>query len=248
MTSANDQWEQLRRQYLDMITKALGTASASERKQILDDVAVHLDRRFAELTAEEQTLENMQRIITEMGPVEDYAELLEEKPARSKRTRMPLTYWIAGLILLLVVLSFAPTYWRGCMETQKPPTRPSVTSSSPSPLATDVDPETPEISVTFDRPMMKFSWSWVGGGEHFPETTGEPRYDKSRRTCTLPVKLKAGHWYWIGINSEKFVNFQTEKHIPARPYVILFATADENGNPTRIPEDYIQEAKRINSR
>jgi hypothetical protein len=247
MTTANDQWEQLRRQYMDRIAKALGTASGSERKQILDDVAVHLDRRFAELTAEEQTWENMQQIITEMGPVEDYAELLEEKPEPKKHKKSSLAYWIFGLIFLLVVLSFAPTCWKGYKESQKPPKRPSVINSFPWPLATDVDPDTAEIRVTFDQPMMNFSWSWVGGGEHFPELTGDPRYDNQRRTCTLPVKLKPGHWYWVGINSEKFVNFQTEKHVPARPYVIIFATADENGNPTRIPDEYIDEAKRINA-
>jgi hypothetical protein len=35
--------------------------------------------------------------------------------------------------------------------------------------------------------------------------------------------------------------------IAAQPYVILFATKDKNGNPTAIPENFIEEAREINS-
>lgn len=118
MTSTQ-QWEQVRRDYLNKIEKALTGAAESERRQILNDVTVHLDRRFAELTAEEQTWENMQHIITEMGPAEDYAELLEEKPATEKRRRSAAVYWMAGLIILLVIASFVGTYWKGCKESQE---------------------------------------------------------------------------------------------------------------------------------
>jgi hypothetical protein len=246
MTS-EEQWKQIRGDYLNAIEKALCNASEAERKQILDDVSFHLNKRLAELPPQNQTRETMQQIITEMGPVEDYADLLEERAVPAKRRPSAIVYWIGGLIFLLVMVSFAPTCWRGWKESQKA-TRPVVKSTSPWPLATDVDPGTTEIKVTFDRSMMNFSWSWVGSGDHYPETTGEPRYDKDRLTCTLPVKLKPAQWYWVGINSEQFVYFQTEKHVPAKPYVILFATTDENGNPTQIPDDYIEEANRINSK
>lgn len=248
MKSENEQWQQIRSEYLAKIEIALNDASVHERRQILDEVAVHLDQRFSELSPDEQTWENMQAIITEMGPVEDYAALLDEKSAGIKPAG-PQTLFIGltvGLIAAILLSLFSIGGYILLKQHQQS-RRPVVVQTTPPALAMAVNPNTTAISVTFDQPMMNFSWSWVGGGELYPETTGEPRYDTERKTCTLPVKLQPGKLYWIGINSEKYVYFQTEKHVPAKPYVILFATADENGNPTPIPEDYLEEANRINS-
>lgn len=248
MKPATSQWNQIRGDYLSKIAAALQGAAEHERRQILDEVSVHLDRRFGELSSDEQTWENMQAIITEMGPVADYAALLEEQSGLPKTaSKRSVALWIAGCLVVAVLLSFSGIFGYIALNQYLQSKRPVVVQTSPQTLDTAVNPDTTEISVTFDQPMMNFSWSWVGGGEHYPKTTGEPRYDKARMTCTLPVKLQPGHWYWIGINSEKHVYFQTERHTPVRPYVILFATADENGNPTEIPEAYIEEAKRINS-
>jgi hypothetical protein len=247
MKRENQQWDFIRNDYLSKIQEALQGAADYERRQILDEVAVHLDQRFDELSVEEQTWENMQAIITEMGPVEDYAALLEEKPLKiTPKHRSPLL-WILGTILFIALLIPLCDMSYPLLKKYQQSKRPVVVQTTPAVLDMAVNPDMTEISVTFDQPMMNFSWSWVGGGEHYPETTGEPHYDKDCMTCSLPVKLQPGHWYWIGINSQKYVYFQTEQHIPARRYVILFATADENGNPTQIPDDYIEEAKRINS-
>jgi len=127
------------------------------------------------------------------------------------------------------------------------PAGPRVVSTSPQAFADDVSPDLTEITVTFDKPMMNLSWSWVGGGQTFPEIAGQPRYDRTKTTCTLPVKLEAGKFYWVGINSQKFKNFQTDKHIPAVPYVMLFATKNRFGKSTAIPENFIEEAKQINA-
>jgi hypothetical protein len=249
MKPENPQWQQIRNDYLAKVEQALAAAPPSERRQILDEVTVHLDRRFAELAPDEQTWEAMQAIIIDMGPAADYAELLEEKSALALPSRRKSTvYWIAACLAVISLLSIIASGSYLLYKKFQTPERPVVIQTSPQTLETAVDPDTTQISVTFNQPMMNLSWSWVGGGEHFPEMTGEPSYDKDRTTCTLPVKLKPGQWYFVGINSEKFVYFQTEKHIPAKPYVILFATADENGNPTQIPEDYIEEAKRVNAK
>ena len=130
------------------------------------------------------------------------------------------------------------------MESEKPP---MVVSTWPAAFANDVSSDLHEITVTFDQPMMNLSWSWVGGGDTFPEKTGEPRYDKSKTTCSLPVKLEPGKFYWVGINSPQYRYFQTDMGIAAQPYVILFATKDKDGNPTAIPENYLEEAIEINS-
>ncbi len=251
MKDTND-WKQICSEYLANVDAALVNATVEEKQQILNDITIHLNERYHELSDEEQTWEHYQQILTDLGPVEDYAELLNEKsPDKKKFQKHRKAFWIllcAGIGCVSVLACSIGFFSHSAIKKARESKRPVVVKTFPAALDRTVDPDTTEITVTFDQPMMNFSWSWVGGGEHFPETTGQPRYDKERTTCTLPVKLKPGHWYWVGINSEKFVYFQTAKHIPAKPYAILFATADKNGNPTEIPIDYIEETKRVNSK
>lgn len=126
--------------------------------------------------------------------------------------------------------------------------KPKILSTTPVALATDVDPSLTAITVTFDQRMRDQSWSWTGGGETYPTTTGKPSYDSARTTCTLPVKLEPGKAYWIGINSPSHKNFASANNVPADWYAIAFATQDKDGNPTPIPDDMLQRAKGINSR
>jgi len=123
---------------------------------------------------------------------------------------------------------------------------PTVVSTLPVAFANDVPATLDKITVTFDQPMMDGSWSWTGGGETFPKTTGRPSYDAARTTCTYPVKLEPGKVYWVGINSPSHNNFKTPAYVPARRYVILFATAAD-GKPTPIPDDLLQRGKVINA-
>ncbi len=125
---------------------------------------------------------------------------------------------------------------------------PQVVSTKPAAFANNVSAGLKKITVTFDQPMMNLSWSWVGGDDTYPKTTGQPRYNSSKTTCSLPVNLQPGKVYWVGINSARYKNFQTTEGVPAVPYVILFATKGKDGNPTPIPDNFIEEAKRINAR
>ena len=125
--------------------------------------------------------------------------------------------------------------------------RPTVVSTTPVALADDVDPSLKQISIMFDRQMMVGSWSWVGGGQTFPKTTGGPSYDSQSGTiCTLPVKLEPGTVYWVGVNSPQHQNFKSADGVPARPYQILFATRSADGKPTSLPEDLVRQAYIIN--
>jgi len=124
---------------------------------------------------------------------------------------------------------------------------PIVISTNPQACANDVTPSLGTITVTFDQPMTDKSWSWTGGGETYPKTTGQPSYDQKRITCSLPVKLEPGKVYWVGINSPRYQNFKSADGVPAKRYVILFATMDQNGKPTAIPDDLLVKAKEINS-
>jgi hypothetical protein len=124
--------------------------------------------------------------------------------------------------------------------------RPVVVKTSPQAFRNDIEPSLSEITVTFNQPMTDESWSWTGGSETYPKTTGKPSYDPNRTTCVLPVKLEPGKVYWVGINSPSFQNFKSERGSPAKRYVIVFATKDPNGNPTPIPDDLSAQAKAIN--
>ena len=46
-----------------------------------------------------------------------------------------------------------------------------------------------------------------------------------KRTCVLPVELKKGMFYRVGINSTSFQNFSSELGVPAATTAIYFATA-----------------------
>ena len=101
---------------------------------------------------------------------------------------------------------------------------PQIIATSPRVGETDVDPALTEISVTFDRDMGA-GFSWTGGGPDYPPSPeGAKAHWRDKRTCVLPVKLEAGHYYRVGINSMSFQNFRSVKGVPARPSAIYFTT------------------------
>src|SRR5688500_1671068 len=93
---------------------------------------------------------------------------------------------------------------------------PIVVKTMPKAFKADVPATVKEVSVTFDQAMMNGSWSWTGGGDTYPETTGKISYGVDGKTCRLPVKLVPGKVYWIGINSPSHQNFQNRANAAAR--------------------------------
>ncbi|MGH7940688.1 MAG: Ig-like domain-containing protein [Limisphaerales bacterium] len=103
-------------------------------------------------------------------------------------------------------------------------TPPQIVSTSPRVGGTNVDPATVEITVTFDRDMGK-GCSWTGSGPDFPTLPqGTRPYWRDSRTCVLPVRLAAGHYYRVGINSSSHQNFQSANRVPAESSAIYFTT------------------------
>lgn len=112
---------------------------------------------------------------------------------------------------------------------------PQIVETVPAIGETGVDPKLSELRVTFDRDMGK-GMSWTGD-QRQPEF---PPIDRSRkaewideRTCVLPVSLKRGAYYRIGINSTSHQNFKSADGVPAAPSVIYFATAGANRSVER---------------
>ncbi|MBX7245362.1 MAG: Ig-like domain-containing protein [Candidatus Sumerlaeaceae bacterium] len=100
---------------------------------------------------------------------------------------------------------------------------PSIVSLSPAFAATDVDPATTAIVVTFDQDMAS-GFSWTGGGPAYPASAGTPQW-VTPRTCVLPVKLEPAKYYRLGINSTSHQNFRSKAGEPAPPRTIAFVTA-----------------------
>jgi len=110
-------------------------------------------------------------------------------------------------------------------------TAPTIVFTSPRIGDTDVDPGLKEITVTFDKDMQE-GFSWTGGGPNYPPIPeGEKPHWSDKRTCVLPVKLDAGHYYRVGINAPSYKNFRSADGVPVEPSAIFFTT--KGGSPQR---------------
>lgn len=119
------------------------------------------------------------------------------------------------------------TFATGGFAAQELP--PSVVNCAPAHGATDVDPALRTVSVTFDRPLRKHSWSWMrlaGCGEYPGAEGAEPQFDEAGLTCTLPVSLQPGKVYAVGVNSYRSTGFKGRNGAPVLPFSWSFRTRD----------------------
>jgi hypothetical protein len=101
--------------------------------------------------------------------------------------------------------------------------RPRIVAMTPAPGAVDVDPALAAITITFDRPMRR-GWSIVGGGEDYPEVTGEVSYDASATVLTVPVRLRAGWTYRFWLNRGRYQSFRSADDVSLAPVEVEFRT------------------------
>lgn len=104
---------------------------------------------------------------------------------------------------------------------------PSVIKTVPQAGDINVDPAITEIRVTFSKEMMTDNqWSWCNySPETFPDIDKSGiRYLPDKRTCLLPVKLKAGRTYIIWINTQQYNYFKDKNRNSAIPYLLVFQT------------------------
>ncbi len=102
---------------------------------------------------------------------------------------------------------------------------PTVVKTTPEAGDNEVDPALRKIVIEFDQDMNRSGHSITGGGDSFPELTGNPRW-QDKRTLILPVKLKPNHDYYFGINSPSFKNTRSIAGEPVAWYRVKFRTAD----------------------
>jgi beta-lactamase regulating signal transducer with metallopeptidase domain len=103
--------------------------------------------------------------------------------------------------------------------------KPEIVEMTPKNGATDVDAKTTELRVTFNVPMGS-GFSWTGGGPSYPSSPEgkRPYWTDDHKTCVLPVELKPGASYRLGLNSPSHKNFQSSSGIPLEPVTYTFKT------------------------
>ncbi len=146
------------------------------------------------------------------GTVENKNQMKERISMIAKFRKTSHGPALAGVLFIglgLVTLTDAQTSGKPSAPAEAGGKAPNIVATSPAVGATDVDPGLKEITVTFDQDMGK-GYSWTGGGPDYPPTPeGQKAQWRDKRTCVLPVKLEAGHYYRVGINSSSYRNFRS---------------------------------------
>ncbi len=101
---------------------------------------------------------------------------------------------------------------------------PAVVSTTPSSGAV-VEPGPFELSVSFDTAMQAGSYSFVrSSGEAFPTCDTRPALSSDRRTFTLRCEALPDTQYEVWFNRPPYMNFKSERGVPATPSRLLFRT------------------------
>lgn len=105
-----------------------------------------------------------------------------------------------------------------------PATAPRVVATTPGSDAR-IAPGRLVISVTFDQPMRRNSYSFVETGQgRYPDCDRTPRQSADRRSFTLNCRIEPGQSYAIGFNGGRFRNFVGANGVPAEPSLLRFSS------------------------
>ena len=104
MRTEQQQWQEITGNYLKLIEANLAGIDHPQRADILSDVKEHLDNKYAELPDEQKNWEGFQQIITEMGPPEEYAELLAEEQTPARKSTSGVNTFLAIVFILVLML------------------------------------------------------------------------------------------------------------------------------------------------
>lgn len=105
---------------------------------------------------------------------------------------------------------------------------PKVIELDPPHQSTELDPNTTEIRVTFDRDMNTRGFSFCGGGPQFPKMRGRPKWI-NKRTVVVKVRLEPEHRYQMSLNCPAANNFTAQDGTPLQPTPWSFSTGSKLG-------------------
>lgn len=100
--NGEQQWQDVKESYLRQIEKSLAQTDHPRRSEILSNVREHLDEKYTTLPPDQRNWEGYQQIITEMGPPEDYAELLTEERT-AERSRFGINEVLAIIFVVTLI-------------------------------------------------------------------------------------------------------------------------------------------------
>jgi beta-lactamase regulating signal transducer with metallopeptidase domain len=176
------------------------------------------------------------------GTVENRNQMKERISMIAKFRKTSHGPALAGVLFIalgLATLTDAQTSGKSSAPEAAGGQAPNIVATSPAVGATDVDPGLTEITITFDQDMGA-GFSWTGSGPDHPTSPeGQKAQWRDKRTCVLPVKLEAAHFYRVGINSKSYQNFSSSHGLAALPSAIFFTTqgaSDELKAMTLVPQ------------
>ena len=149
-----------------------------------------------------------------------------EQDGRSKRWPTDgsrfLSHWGIPMLTSAIVAAVIVAGTHADLEKRSTPAAPHVVSTSPAPDAV-VGPGQIALSVTFDRPMRRQSYSFVRKtAETYPECDNRPEQSTDRRTFRMICNVKSGRRYEIWFNSPPYLNFVDDGGAPAIPHGLRF--------------------------
>jgi len=220
MDKADPMWSEVKANYLKSVEQALSAARHPRSFEILADVGHHLDRRFAELGPQERTWENFQKIITEMGPPSEYAELVG---IDEKTTKSPLSgRFVTILVLVLAGLAAAMIF----LPKRLKPNDVGVTKQ-----ANVMSTNRPEVAAAIESAKSwlklvddgEYEQSWAQAAEYFRNNVSEQKWPG----MVEPVRKPLGK-----VLSREVMTSTYMTELPGAPdgqYVIIqFKTSFEN--------------------
>ncbi len=138
---------------------------------------------------------------------------------RSRDSYPTLEAFMPRVVAFLNEASFAPA----SMPERYEQSRPAVVEVSIPAGSQDVDPNTREIVVRFDRPMMRTHSVLPRIPDRFPRILGTA-FDDSAQVCTILVSLDPDRDYELSLNTTGAGWFAGEEGVALRPYLIWFHT------------------------
>lgn len=109
MSDAEKKWREIRDEYLRQIEAELTAVRRPRKKELLADVRDHLELRFEELEPSQRTDRRFKEILEEMGPAEEYAELLKQPAAKKTEIELSPRYQFLSHLLtgIFVIVLFS---------------------------------------------------------------------------------------------------------------------------------------------
>ncbi|UDQ96709.1 hypothetical protein AAEX28_06535 [Lentisphaerota bacterium WC36G] len=238
MNDIEHKWQKARKKYLKDLKKILNYSKSKSKKEILENVALHLDEQYAEMANDKNfDNHNIAEIIKNMGNVEDYVEDYQT-PSLSKLRFRKLLRVIFGTIIFISVGLIAFIGYR--MLLFKFGSQPVVVETYPAQLANDVPFGKVKLHVKYDQSMAGgYSWCHTSDIAR-PRGTKRPYYSNDRKTCYYEAILEPSTVYYIKFNSKGYEAFRSQKSFKAAKYhTLIFATKSVDGKSTKIAQKYI---------